>query len=72
MIGYNLTLNQKNFIHGVNYAGYQFFNCVQNLNGIWFTFLTEQDKLIVAATEFNWLLECEQTEYIPPIIINPF
>lgn len=72
MIGYKLTENQKNFIQGEKYAPYQCFNCVQDINGIWFTFLTDEDKAIIAITDFNWLLECEQIEYIAPIPINPF
>ena len=72
MIGYKLTDNQKKFIHNKFYSKHQFFNCVQDINGIWFTFLTDEDKAIIATTDFNWLLECEQAEYIPPIITNPF
>ncbi len=72
MIGYKLTENQKNFIQNKFYTLHQFINCVQDINGIWFTFLTNNDKAIIATTEFNWLLECEQVEYIPPIPINPF
>jgi hypothetical protein len=72
MIGYKLTDNQKNFIHAKQYAPYQFINCVQDINGIWFTFFTDEDKAIIATTDIAWILECEQMEYIPPISINPF
>lgn len=72
MIGYKLTENQKEFIQNKFYTSHQFFNCVQDINGIWFTFLTDEDKAIIATTDFNWLLECEQMEYIPPISNNPF
>lgn len=72
MIGYKLTENQKNFIQDKFYSHNQFINCVQDINGIWFTFLTDDDKEIIYTTDFNWLLECEQIEYIPPIITNPF
>lgn len=72
MIGYKLNENQKNFIQNKFYTQHQFFNCVQDINGIWFTFLTEDDKAIIATTDFHWLLECEKLEYIPPIITNPF
>ena len=72
MIGYKLTENQKEFIQNKFYTPHQFFNCVQDINGVWFTFLTDQDKVIIETTDFNWLLKCEQTEYIPPIITNPF
>lgn len=72
MIGYKLTENQKNFINNKFYTPHQFINCVEDINGIWFTFLTDDDKAIIATTDFNWLLECEQIEYIPPIPNNPF
>lgn len=72
MIGYKLTENQKNFIDKKFYTNIQFFVCVQDMNGIWFTFLTDEDKTIITTTDFHWLLECEQKEYIPPIPINPF
>lgn len=72
MIGYILTVEQKELIQGQFYASFQCFNCVQDINGIWFTFLTDEDKAIIDTTDFNWLLECEQIEYIPPIPNNPF
>jgi hypothetical protein len=72
MIGYKLTENQKNFIQNKFYTQHQFINCVQDINGIWFTFLTEEDKVIIAMTDIAWILECEQEEYVPPIPVNPF
>jgi hypothetical protein len=72
MIGYKLNENQKNFIQNKFFTPNQFINCVQDINGIWFTFLTDDDKAIIATTEFNWLLECEQIEYMPPIPIDLF
>lgn len=72
MIGYKLTENQKDNIHLKSYTPHQFINCVQDINGIWFTFLTDDDMAIIAITDFSWLLECEQQEYIPPIVTLPF
>jgi hypothetical protein len=72
MIGYKLTENQKNYIHNKFYTPHQFINCVQDINGIWFTFFTEDDKSIITITNIAWILECEQVEYIPPIAVNPF
>ena len=68
MIGYKLTVAQKEDIQSKEYAPYQCFNCVQDMNGIWFTFLTDLDKILVATTEYIWLLDCPQEEYVPPII----
>jgi len=72
MIGYKLLENQKNFIQNKFYTPHQFINCVQDINGIWFTFFTDKDKEIIATTDIAWILECEQVEYVPPIPVNPF
>jgi hypothetical protein len=68
MIGYILAESEKTNIQGQEYAPYQLFNCVQDNNGIWYTFLTDVDKLIILDTEFKWLLNCPQGEYI----LEPF
>lgn len=67
MIGYKLTVAQKEDIQGKEYAPYQAFNCVQDINNIWFTFLTDEDKILITNTEYSWLLDCPQAEYVPPI-----
>ena len=72
MIGYKLTENQKNFIQNKFYTPHQFINCVQDINGIWFTFFTEDDKAIITTTDMNWVLDCLQEEYVPSIPVNPF
>jgi hypothetical protein len=64
MIGYILTIEQKDSIQGVEYAPYQIFNCVQDENDFWFTFLSEQDKEIIIGTQFEWILNLEEKEYI--------
>ena len=66
MKGYQLTIEQKESIQGVEYAPYQFFNCVQDINNVWFTFLSEQDIVEVTGTEWDWILECPLVEYTPP------
>ena len=72
MIGYKLTIDQKNSIQQVKFADAQAFNCVQDINDVWFTFLTEQQIPFIEGTQFEWILNCEQSEYVPPIIISPF
>ena len=67
MIGYILTIEQKDDIQGQEYAPYQYFNCVQDINNIWFTFLTNDDKRAIIGTQYEWLLYCQQGEYISPI-----
>jgi PAB1-binding protein PBP1 len=71
MIGYKLTENQKNFVQNKFYTQHQFINCVQDINGIWFTFFTDEDIAIIETTEINWLLECPQEEYVPPVYESP-
>ena len=66
MIGYILTLEQKEDIQGKEYAPYQFFNCVQDINQVWFTFLTDDDKIKILNTQYEWILSCPKGEYVPP------
>lgn len=66
MIGYILTQQQKDQVQGQFYAPYEFFNCVQDINGVWYLFLSDQDKTQVAETEYSWLLGLPQGEYTPP------
>lgn len=67
MIGYVLTETQKEDIQGKEYAPYQAFNCVLDINQIWYTFLTDEDKTLITNTQYSWILECSQSEYVPPI-----
>jgi hypothetical protein len=65
MIGYILTTEQYDQVQGQFYTDSQFFNCVQDINNIWFTFLTELDKQLILNTEYNWILDLPKGEYIP-------
>jgi hypothetical protein len=67
MIGYILTIEQKDTIQGQQYAPFEVFNCVQDINDVWYTFLTDDDKRSIIGTQYEWLLSCPQGEYIPPI-----
>jgi hypothetical protein len=66
MLGYTLTPDQYSQVQGQYYTPSQFFNCVQDIDGTWFLFLSDQDKPEVAITEFMWLFDLPQAEYIPP------
>jgi hypothetical protein len=66
MLGYQLTEDQYEQIQGQYYTSSQFFNCVQNIDGTWFLFLSDQDKPEVAASEYAWVLDLPEAEYIPP------
>jgi len=67
MIGYTLTPDQYEQIQGQYYTESQFFNCVADIDGTWFLFLSVQDKPEVATTEYAWVLDLPEAEYIPPI-----
>jgi hypothetical protein len=67
MIGYICTPEQKELIQGQYYTPSQFFNCVADIDGTWFLFLSDQDKPEVEASQYAWVLDLPQGEYIPPI-----
>lgn len=66
MIGYILTIDEYNQVQDQYYTDSQVFNCVQDINGIWFLFLSTQDKEIILNTEWNWILTLPEGEYIAP------
>jgi len=66
MIGYILTEAEKDAIQGQEFAPFERFNCVQDVNDVWFNFVTEQQIPLVEASEYAWVLECPQGEYVPP------
>jgi hypothetical protein len=65
MIGYILTTQQYNQIQGQYYTPYQFFNCVQDINNVWFLFLSDEDKPEIASSKYIWILDLSQGEYTP-------
>ena len=67
MIGYILTPEQYNEVQGQFYTPYQFFNCVLDESGIWFLFLSQEDKTdIVNNPTWNWILTLPEGDYVPP------
>jgi hypothetical protein len=66
MIGYILTNEQYEQVQGQYYTESQFFNCVADIDGTWFLFLSDQDKPEVQASQYAWVLTLPQAEYIPP------
>jgi hypothetical protein len=67
MIGYILTVDEKDQIHGQYYTDYQFFNCVQDINGVWYLMLSDEDKPEVEASQYAWVLDLPEGEYTPPL-----
>jgi hypothetical protein len=67
MIGYILTPEEKNQVQGQYYTQYQFLNCVQDINGVWYLMLTDEDTPEVEASQYAWVLDLPQGEYTPPL-----
>ena len=66
MIGYILTPEQYNEVQEQYFATDIFFNCVADINGVWFLFLSEQDIPLVESSQYAWVLDLPQGEYTPP------
>jgi hypothetical protein len=65
MIGYTLTIEQYNQIQGQFYSEFEFFNCVQDIDDVWFLFLSDEDKIQIQNTEWSWILTLPEGEYTP-------
>lgn len=72
MIGYILIEAEKDAIQGQEFAPFERFNCVQDVNDVWFNFVTEQQIPLVQASQYAWVLECPQGEYVPKPTPDPF
>ena len=71
MIGYILTNQEYEQLQGQFYSPYQFFNCVKDIDNIWFLMLSTQDKQEILNTEWNWILTLPEGDYVPPPFIFP-
>jgi len=71
MIGYKLTLEQKEAIQGVEFSDATFFNCVEDIDGVWFLFLSEQDTNNLP-NEYAYILDLPQEEFVPKVQENIF
>jgi hypothetical protein len=72
MVGYKLTIEQKEAIQGVFYNENTFFNCVRDISGDWFLLLSSDDIIKINNSEFDFLISLPEFEFVPPIIENPF
>jgi hypothetical protein len=66
MIGYKLTLNEKELLSGASFAPDQYFNPVTDIDGVYFIFVGEVENC--TNEEFMWVKELPKAEYVPPII----
>jgi hypothetical protein len=67
MIGYILTVDEKDQIQGQYYTEYQFFNCVQDIDDVWYLMLSDEDEPEVEASQYAWVLDLPEGEYTPPL-----
>ena len=61
-----VTNQTANELQGVFIDSDTFFNFVQDINGVYFLFLSEQDELDIEKTEYNYLLQIPLSPYTPP------
>jgi len=61
-----VTNEQAEQLQGVFIDSDTFFNFVQDINGIYFLFLSEQDEVDIAQTEYALLLQIPLSPYTPP------
>jgi hypothetical protein len=72
MIGYILTIEQYEEIQGQEFATFERFNCVQDINDVWFNFVSDQQIPQVEASQYAWVLTLPTGEYIPKPTPPPF
>ena len=61
-----VTNEQANDLQGKFIDSDTFFNFVQDINGVYFLFLSEQDEQDISQTEYAYLLQIPLSLYIPP------
>ena len=66
MEGRIVTNQQAQELQGQFIDDDTFFNFVQDINGVYFLFLSEQDEQDVAKTEYAPLLQIPLSPYTPP------
>lgn len=67
MIGYILTPEEKDQVQGQHYTEYQFLNCVQDIDDVWYLMLSDEDEPEVEASQYAWVLDLPEGEYTPPL-----
>ena len=66
MEGRIVTNQQANELQGTFIDADTFFNFVQDINGVYFLFLSQQDEIDVAQTQYAYLLDIPLSPYTPP------
>ena len=62
-----ITNETAESLQGVFFDSDTFFNFVQDINEVYFLFLSSSDEVDIAPTEYAYLLEIPLSEYVAPI-----
>ena len=65
MEGRIVTNQQAEELQGVFFDNDTFFNFVQDINDVYFLFLSEQDEVDIAKSEYAYLLDIPLSPYEP-------
>ena len=65
MEGRIVTTETAETLQNVFFDSDTFFNFVQDINEVYFLFLSEQDEEDILLTEYAYLLEIPLSEYVP-------
>jgi hypothetical protein len=65
MEGRIVTNQTAEQLQGVFFDSDTFFNFVQDINDVYFLFLSSSDEVAIAPTEYAYLLEIPLSEFIP-------
>lgn len=60
-----LTEEKAKELNGIFFTPTTFFHFVQDINDNWFLFLSEEDELNMAGTEYEYILLIPLSEYTP-------
>jgi hypothetical protein len=67
-----VTTETAQSLQGVFFDSDTFFNFVQDINEVYFLFLSSSDEVDIAPTQYAYLLDIPLSEYIPKPTPTPF
>jgi hypothetical protein len=65
MEGRIVTTQTAESLQNVFFDSDTFFNFVQDINDVYFLFLSEQDEVDISVTEYAYLLDIPLSPYVP-------
>lgn len=71
MEGRIVTTETAESLQGVFFDSDTFFNFVQDVNDVYFLFLSSSDEVDIAPTEYAYLLDIPLSPYVPKITPTP-